>query len=236
MSGPADISDDDLHAFIDGALEPDRALSVRQALARDPALADRIAAFQADKAMLKQVYAPLADRPLPQEWITRIHRRPQSPWRWATAIAAALLVAVATPLAWHHLTPTDGDVVEAALDSRQDAGACDANASPAQYDSQLRQAVASNLRVPELNRMGFKLCGLHRHGNAVEIAYRGPQDQLFTLTIRRSDGSVRFDQFERRGLRVCIWQDDLVSTVMAGNISPAVMQRLATLSYTGLTT
>jgi len=209
---------------------------VRQALARDPALAERVAAFQADKAMLKQVYAPLADRPLPPEWIARIQQRPQSPWRWAYAIAAALLVAVATPLARHHLTPANGDVVEAALDSRQDAGACDANASPAQYDGQLRQAVASNLRVPELNRMGFKLCGLHRHGKAVEIAYRGPQDQLFTLTIRRSDGSVRFDQFERRGLRVCIWQDDLVSTVMAGNISPAVMQRLATLSYTGLTT
>ena len=234
MNGPTNISDDDLHAFIDGALEPDRALVVRHALANDPALAERVAAFQADKTMLKQVYAPLADRPLPQEWIARIQQRRQTPWRWAYAIAAALLVAVATPLAWRTLAP-NSDVVEAALDSRQDAGACDTNPNSGAYDGSLRQAVAANLRVPQLSRMGFKLCGLHRHGQAVEIAYRGPQDQLFTLTIRRSDGTARFDQFERRGLRVCIWQDDQVSTVMAGNISPAVMQRLATLSYTGLT-
>jgi hypothetical protein len=53
--------------------------------------------------------------------------------------------------------------------------------------------------------------------------------------VRRSDSAARFDQIDRRGLRVCIWQDDQISTVMAGNISAAVMQRLATLSYTGLT-
>jgi anti-sigma factor RsiW len=83
--------------------------------------------------------------------------------------------------------------------------------------------------------MGYQLSGLHLYGKAAEIVYRGPQDQLFTLYVRRSDGAARFDQFERRGLRVCIWQDDQISTVMAGNISAAVMQRLATLSYTGLT-
>jgi anti-sigma factor RsiW len=103
------------------------------------------------------------------------------------------------------------------------------------FDAAFRQAVASNVHIPDLSRMGYQLSGLHLYDKAAEIVYRGPQDQLFTLYVRRSDGAARFDQFERRGLRVCIWQDDQISTVMAGNISAAVMQRLATLSYTGLT-
>jgi anti-sigma factor RsiW len=121
------------------------------------------------------------------------------------------------------------------LDSRDTGQACGTDNAAGQYDGALRQAVSANLRVPNLGRMGYKFCGLHLQGKAAVISYRGPENQLFTLYVRPSDGSVRFDQFQRRGLRVCIWQDDQVSTVMAGNVSAAAMQRLATLSYTGLT-
>ena len=52
----------------------------------------RHALFQADKAMLKAVYAPLAERPLAPEWIARAHAkaRPRLHWRQVCAIAAAL--------------------------------------------------------------------------------------------------------------------------------------------------
>ena len=245
MSNPHLISDEELHAYIDGALEENRALAVREALATDAGLAQRVALFQADKAMLKAVYAPLADRPLPSEWIARAHRRarPQMPWRLTAAIAAAILVMVASgPLVWRHYAPArSGDVVELALDAREGTPVGERHsvtgdgAKTQLYDSAFRQAVASNVRIPDLSRMGYRLQGLHIYDKAAEILYRGPQNQLFTLYVRRSDGTARFDQFERRGLRVCIWQDDQISTVMAGDVSAAAMQRLATLSYTGLT-
>ena len=236
------ISDEELHAYIDGALEEERVAAVRSALAKDPALAARVALFQADKALLKAAYAPLADRPLPPEWIARAHKkaRPRMDWRRAAAIAAAILVVAGTPLAWRYYAPAkSGDVVEEALDARQNGAQgtryLAANDQARRYDAELRHAVASNVHIPDLSRMGYKLRGLNLYEKAAEIVYQGPQNQLFTLYVRRSDGSARFDQFERRGLRVCIWQDDQISTVMAGNISAAVMQRLATLSYTGLT-
>ena len=242
------ISDEDLHAYIDGALEEERALAVRDALAGNVALAERVALFQADKAMLKAVYAPLAQRPLPPEWIARAHRRarPRMHWqkhlRLACAIAATILVVAGGPLVWRYYAPArSGDVVELALDAREGTPVGDRHSVTGDsvktptYDSALRQTVASNVRIPDLSRMGYRLRGLHLYDKAAEILYRGPQNQLFTLYVRRSDGSARFDQFERRGLRVCIWQDDQISTVMAGDVSAAVMQRLATLSYTGLT-
>lgn len=242
MSNPHFINDEDLHAYVDGMLEEARAAQVRDALADNPGLAERVARFQADKAMFKTVYAPLADRPVPKEWISQAHRRTVPSWRQAGVIAAALLVMAAGVLAWRELAPgMNRDVVEMALDARQDSPVeardvgAGSGAATEQDNAELRRTLASNVQVPDLSRMGYKLQGLNFYDKAAEILYRGPQGQLFTLYIKHSDGHARFDQFERRGLRVCIWQDDQISTVMAGNVSAAAMQRLATLSYTGLT-
>jgi anti-sigma factor RsiW len=84
--------------------------------------------------------------------------------------------------------------------------------------------------------MGYRLTALHLYaGAAAELVYRDGAGRLFTLYVRHSDGAARFDQFERSGLRVCVWQDDQLGMVMAGNVSTASMQRLASLAYTGLT-
>jgi anti-sigma factor RsiW len=240
VSGPHLINDEDLHAYVDGALDEERALQVKEALMDNAALAERVALFQADKAMFKAVYGPLVRRPLPADWLARVHRRPRMPWRLAGAIAAALLVLAIGQLAWRHYLPVQGsDVVDVALDARDGSPAGErhiiANDEAGRYDAAFRQTIAANVRIPDLNRMGYRLYRLDLYDKAAEILYRGPQNQLFTLYVRRSDGPARFDQFERRGLRVCIWQDDQISTVMAGDVSPAAMQRLAAFSYTGLT-
>jgi anti-sigma factor RsiW len=96
------------------------------------------------------------------------------------------------------------------------------------------------VKVPSLAKMGYRLAAIRLYphaagGSAAELLYRDKQDRLFTLYLRRSDGAARFDQFERAGLRVCIWQDDQLGMVMAGDVSTAAMQRLASLAYTGLT-
>ncbi|HWX90073.1 MAG TPA: hypothetical protein VNY75_07195 [Rhizomicrobium sp.] len=244
MSNQLLVSDEDLHAYIDGALEEGRARAVQNALAGNAALAERAALFRADKAMLKAVYAPLAERPLPPEWIALARRQvhPWRPWRLAGAIAAAVLILAGGSLAWRHYSSLrNGDVVEAALDARDGTQeperyiALNDIVQAHRYDAALRQAVASNVHVPDLSRMGYRPNGLRLYGTAAELLYQGPQGKLFTLYIRRSDGSARFDQFGRGSLRVCVWQDDQISTVMVGDISVAAMQRLAILTYTGLT-
>jgi anti-sigma factor RsiW len=238
------ISDEDLHAYVDGALESDRALAVRNALAANAGLAESAALFQADKAMLKTIYAPLTERPLPREWTAMVHRRssPVRPWRLAGAIAAAVLILVSVSLTWwHYVSPWNGDVVQTALDARDGTLApqryivLNDIAQAHRYDAALRQTIASNVHIPDLSRMGYRPSGLRLYAAAAELLYQGPQGRVFTLYMKRSDGSARFDQFAHGGLRVCIWQDDQISTVMAGDVSVAAMQRLAILTYTGLT-
>jgi anti-sigma factor RsiW len=244
VSNQLPISDEDLHAYIDGVLEERRALAVRNALARNAALAERAALFRADKAMLKAVYAPLAERPLPPEWIAQARRksRPWISWRLAGAIAAAVVILASGSLAWRHYASLgNSDVVEAALDARDGRLAPERHIAlngivqAHRYDATLRQTVASNVHIPDLSPMGFRLSGLSLYGTAAELVYQGPEGRLFTLYLRRSDGSARFDQFGRGSFRVCVWQDDKISTVMVGDISVAAMQRLAILTYTGLT-
>jgi anti-sigma factor RsiW len=161
------------------------------------------------------------------------------------AIAAVLLVALAlAPFAYRALQPArPNEIVAAALAVRQSPAektivVNDNNV--ARYDGTLSAVITQHVKVPDLAKMGYRLTDIRLYpnaagGGAAELVYRDQGKRLFTLYLRRSDGSARFDQFERAGLRVCIWQDDQLGMVMVGNVSTASMQRLASLAYTGLT-
>src|SRR5262249_25582815 len=97
MSKDMNIDESDLHAFIDGELDAGRAETVAAALAADPVLAKRVAGFQADMAMLKKIYEPIADQPAPRKWLALTENakpRPVYSWRLVGAIAAMLLAAL----------------------------------------------------------------------------------------------------------------------------------------------
>jgi anti-sigma factor RsiW len=103
----------------------------------------------------------------------------------------------------------------------------------------LAAALKMRVKAPDLSRMGYKLETVHVYGNvpggkSVELRYRDAKSRDFALYVRHPSSGVRFDQYRSAGLRVCIWQDDVLGTVMTGPISAAEMQRLASLAYTGL--
>jgi anti-sigma factor RsiW len=247
MNSETDFSEGELHAYIDGELDAGRADAIAARLAADPLLAKRVAGFRADMAMLKRVYAPLADRPMPRAWLALAENsKPAAPysWRMAGAIAAVLLfVLAATPFVYHALAPVQrGEIVTAALAARLEPAekTLTVAGDTSGYDGAVSEAISQRVKVPSLEKMGYRLSSIRIYprapgGSAVELLYQDGDDRLFTLYLRRSDGTARFDQFERAGLRVCVWQDDQLGMVMAGNVSTAAMQRLASLAYTGLT-
>jgi anti-sigma factor RsiW len=252
MSGNPD--DLELHAFIDGELDAEHVRAFEARMKIEPALAERVAAFRADKEMLKRVYAPAADQSIPKEWIALAFmsgppKRQPVPWamswRLAGAIAAVVVLSVIGAVFYGQRQISGaGDVVQAALDARADTAhaqdfiAIPAGADMGKYNRILSSTVALNVKVPDLKRMGYRLAGIllyPRSPAAAEMVYRNDRNESFALYLRRSDGKAHFDQFERNGLRVCVWQDEALSAVMTGNVSTATMQRLASLAYTGLT-
>ncbi len=248
MSDRTNISESELHAYIDGALDAEQRRAVEDAIAAAPALAEQIAAYRADKLMLKRIYGPLIDRPVPQEWLA-LARTPLQPerrrvsWRLVGSIAAAILVLLGMASYWGLRSTQSHEIVQIAMEARQNAFRADrviAVEPNGRYDRELSEAVATRVHVPDLARMGYRLASIRIYANApngraAELMYRDGENRLFTLYLSRSNGKERFDQFPRDGLRVCIWQDEVLSMVMAGDMSTAAMQRLASLTYNGLT-
>ena len=67
MTSPnIDVSEDDLHAYVDGTLDGARRLAVSLYLAAHPAEAARVEAFRAQKEAVNALFGKVVEEPLPQ--------------------------------------------------------------------------------------------------------------------------------------------------------------------------
>lgn len=62
---PVKMTEDDLHAYVDGALPPERVAEVEAWLAGHPEDAERVAAYRAQNLALKALFDPVLAEPLP---------------------------------------------------------------------------------------------------------------------------------------------------------------------------
>ncbi len=87
------IGEDELHAYVDGQLAPDRQPAVLRYLQEHPDVARRVAAYREQRAALRAAFDPVAGEPVPaslnlESLIQRRLAQRWVPWR---AAAAALL-------------------------------------------------------------------------------------------------------------------------------------------------
>jgi anti-sigma factor RsiW len=255
MSHENGITTEELSAYIDSELDPARAAEIERLIATNVALADRVAAFRADQEHLIQIFGPLRDVPPPPKLVQLVEERAvaqrarRSPYsqRGIFALAASLLLVIGLGLGYLRYFNTQEDtIVSEAVAARSDAVHADqtyaANAlrSPQAGDQIVASTLMMNLKAPDLTRMGYRLENVAVYsgvpgGKAVELGYRDAQNRLFTLYLRHPSGPARVDLLQRDGMRLCIWQDEELGTVMLGEMSAGEMARLASLAYSGLT-
>jgi anti-sigma factor RsiW len=91
------VSDDELHAYVDGALPEARRAQVEQILERDPELAAKVSDFFSLNALLHERYDRLLSEPVPKRLQPTARRRWREAMNWPqfAGMAAALLVGVA---------------------------------------------------------------------------------------------------------------------------------------------
>jgi len=176
-------TDDELHALVDGRLASERRTVVEQALARDPALAARVAAWQGQRDALRRLHGELLAEPPPASLTdTLARRRPRHArrerWtRWG-GLAAGVLVAFAAGwlgnARWTTLHPSDGRLARAPAlrEFVRDASVAHAVYAPekrhpvevaANEQQHLVQWLSKRLdrplKVPDLGPMGYALVG-----------------------------------------------------------------------------
>jgi anti-sigma factor RsiW len=246
-----EITEAELHAFIDGELEDRRIEAVAGLVDADPLLRKRCAAFAADQERLQRIYAPLADEPLPARLLRPLISAPAPAprhvaWSWAAAggvlaAAAAILIMLNTgsapDLAKDSLLAEAMAVRDGAeVPERQ----LSADASMTSGGAVMEKALSSAVTIPDLGQEGYKLADLavytdHDRGRAVQISYRDEKGHRLTVYLHRPSGADRYEILpEHNGRRVCIVENQELSRVMIGEMSEQQMLRVASLSYDAL--
>lgn len=250
------IADEELHAFIDGEVDAARAAEIARAMDSDTALSRKMLGFRADKLRLQRAYASMPEAPLPQSWVSRIDEyalKQQARRKFGripeTLIAVAALILVVV-FAWaieggHLAAPGDDQIIREALAARdqiarpQQVFTAASLPAPDRRDALISAALMMKIRVPDLAKLGYRFDSLRIYdavsgSKAVELDYRNAGNRFFTLYLRRPSSPPRVDILERGHTRICIWQDDVIGAVMAGEITAGEMARLASLAYSGL--
>lgn len=139
---PSPITEDDLHAWVDGQLDPARADALQAYLAAHPDQARRVQAWQAQRQALRARFAGVLEEPIPER-LREAARPPRAPgashglWR----LAACLLIALG------------GGVLGWGLRAQWPQPTQLASAVPAAPGAfALRAAVAHTVYVPDMRR------------------------------------------------------------------------------------
>jgi len=215
MIEPGPPSEQDLHAYIDGHLEPAEAARVAAYLARHPESAALVEAYRAQTAGLHALYDTVLDEPVPAEMLALLrHRRSAMTWRGVALAAAALaLIMVSTGTGWwlNELHRGNAAAAPAAVVAEaQRAHRLFSSDEPLASDfgtqriaglaQLLSQRIGVAVTLPDVERAGLGLRGVHLvptpSGPAAVLLYRdnaGRPASLFVTAVAAADAPAQIE-------------------------------------------
>src|SRR6478735_11115770 len=231
------ITEDDLHAYVDRVLEPERQAEVAAYLGDHPDVARRVAAFTGQRDLLRAALAPIAAEPLPPELnLSRIienrARRP-SVARWA--MAAMLLLSIGGLGGWAMRGALQASP-EGLVALAQEAAVSYSVYAPdrvrpvevrASDSAQLVQWVSDRLhrpvRVPDLANSGYRLMGgrlvATQHGPAAMFMYdddHGSRVVVLTRPMSRADQNAPMTAQSSGSATGFAWADNGIGYSLVG--------------------
>ena len=242
------ITEEDLHAFVDGQLDGQRSETVRTYLAAHPEKAETVTAYSADRQALRDAFRHVAESPIPPALdVRRIvearRRRDVTPWR--LPLAASIALAMGLGGGWlirgAALPPQNGVAAlarEAADNYR--VYAYDANRPveiAATGEATLVRWLSNRLQrpvvAPSLDKAGFRLIGgrlvTTPHGPAAMFLYDGAQGQRLAVMIRPMavDKQTRMSEHGDDGLGDVSWAEKGMGYSLVGPASARDLHPLA---------
>ena len=252
---PLPLTDADLNAYVDGALPPARVSDVEHALAKDSAIATRVAEMRQQNAALREIFDPWLSDPIPAALVDAA-RPPRDAMRWRRfapyfAIAATLMLGIAS--GWYARdatlersgTPTTF-ARQAALTHVLYAG--DVNrpveiwaAEEKRLVTWLSRRLGFAVHAPDLNSAGFALVGGRLvAGNERPTAlfmYENADKQRLSLQVRKQPpgtSDVAFRYAIEDGVGVYYWIDEVCAYALSGQLDRTQMLSIGRLVYAQL--
>lgn len=159
--GSRPVGEDELHAFVDGHLDPERRLQLERYLAENPAVAARVAGWQANHASLRAAMAPLGQQPIPARMDVRRLAANRAARRWSkpmavASLAASLLLGAVGGWTAHRLVQP-WSVEQVAREAMTAHRLFAAASGPAQDIGWADPAFTTRLAAPDLSAAGYTL-------------------------------------------------------------------------------
>jgi len=249
---PPSITEDDLQAYVDGALAPERRQEVEAHLAANSDTAERLTAYRAQIDLIHTLYDPVLDEPVPTRLKPdHIARR----GRWiGGAVAATVLVLVGGLAGWW-----GRGWDRKALPTPEQEFAHRAAAAYAVFTPEVRHPVEvgadaekhlvtwlskrlkAKLRAPLLSANGFRLVGgrllSESGGPAALFMYEDETGRRLTLYVRRHEGPIDETAFRytyEGDIGVFYWIDNQLSYAIAGRMDKDSLLALSRVVYSQL--
>jgi anti-sigma factor RsiW len=227
------VTQDELHAHVDGELPPDRRMAVEAWLASHPDDAVRVAEWRAQADAIRARYGALVSEPVPPRFdMSTLTRRARS-WRGiaAAALIAAFLAGGVVGWMAHGASaaaPSRFDIFTAqALDAHKTYvvevrhPVEVAGAERSHLVQWLSKRLDHELRVPDLETSGLKLVGGRLlpgpFGPAAFCMYEGPTGERFTIYYARTDSpptALRYRAADR--FAAFYWVEQGLAYVVSG--------------------
>lgn len=258
MSRPL-ISDDDVHAWSDRQLPPERRTAFEQTMARDPALAAKVLEIERQNAWLRGSLDELVNEPLPQRLIDAARTpgaAPRRPWRWLAAGAVSVAMLVVGLAGGWYLRDAELELAGTPTTFARQAAlthalyAADVNRPVEIWAPEEKRLVAwlskrldYPLHAPDLNSAGYALVGGRLvAGNERPTAlfmYENAAKQRLTLQARKQapgTDETAFRYTVEDGVGVYYWIDDQCAYALSGNLDRAQLMQVGRLVYAQLNT
>jgi anti-sigma factor RsiW len=233
MTGPDSIDRDDLHAYVDGWLDPEARARIEASLAQHPEDAAAVHAYRLQNRELRDTFAPVLDEPLPpalQAAVTAgtAMRPPAAPrLRFGRALAASVMMLLAGGAGgwllhdwWGAPRGIGSTFAQQALGAHRvfvsevrhpvEVGA----EQEAHLVAWLSKRLGTKLRAPTLRAAGFELVGgrLLAEGArpAAQMMYEDSSGRRLTVYLRAVESAEQtaFRFVEEAGVSAFYWIDE----------------------------
>lgn len=245
------VTEEDLHAYVDGELAPERREAVEAWLASHSDDMARVGAWRAQAEAMRSRYGAVASEPVPARFdVARLTRRS---WPWKSIAAAASLAFLIGGSAgwfgrdlWSEQASAERSPFQQFTAEAVDAynlyvvevrHPVEVPASDADHLVQwLSKRVGYQLRAPDLEKLGLKLVGGRLlpgpTGPAAFFMYEGPSGERFTIYCARSNAPDTALRYNDIGKATAIyWADNDIAYVVSGKGDRAKVNDVAVAAY-----
>ena len=240
------LKDEDLQAFVDGALEEGRRAEVEALLAQHPEKAEKVRVYRQLDEGLRALYDPVLEEPVPERLLVR-----PRPWRqqpWARAALAAGLVAIGVGIGWFGRGAMLVPGAAASL-ARQAAVAHAVYAPEVRHPVEvganeqdhlvrwLSKKLGTDLKTPRLGDFGYDLVGGRLlsgpSGPVAHFMYQDKRGGRLTLyvTAQRNTRQTAFRFSQESGVSVFYWIEGRYGYALSGELPREQLLAIANTVY-----